>query len=284
MGNRFLLATALGLLALMSAPAFAQVERCNNIQNLNEAKTCIQAAYKAADHTLNVAYKISRKAMDANQKILLRDAQRAWIKFRDAECEWEANIVSDGSNTELMKLGCLAKLTIHRTKTLVEEMDNAQRAADPLAYQDDDGAELLSFYSYGPILFGQTAASIEVELGEKIALTENGAEDMTVCYMARFPRFPEALLMVEKGIITRVEVDASVGNTLGVSVGDSFASVKKKFPHAEIELQKYVDNAHEITVNSNPTGFSILFSEEDGKITNVRAGTARSVQLVEHCL
>ncbi|MBL4596679.1 MAG: DUF1311 domain-containing protein [Robiginitomaculum sp.] len=284
MRNYFVLAAALGLFIFMPNTALAQTGGCDSAQSFAQMKACAQNDYKTADGALNAAYQKNRDILDKKGKTLLRDAQRAWIKFRDAQCKWEADIVRGGRDVELIKLACLADLTMKRTKILTEETNAAQSGSDPLANQDDHGAELLDYRSYGPIRFGQTVASIEAELGEKIALTENGAEDIEFCYMARFPRYPKALLMVEKGIITRADVDASVGNTLGVSVGDSFASVKTKFPNAEIGLQKYIDNAHEITIHSNPIGFSILLSEEAGKITDIRAGTAQSVQLVEHCL
>ncbi|PHR62520.1 MAG: hypothetical protein COA47_03875 [Robiginitomaculum sp.] len=284
MKNHFVLAATLGLLIVLPTDGFAQTSDCDSALSFAEMMSCAQNDYKTADGALNIAYRKNQETLNTKGKTLLRDAQRAWIKFRNAECKWEADTVRGGRDAELTKLACLADLTMKRTKTLNEEANAAQASADPLANQDDHGAELLDYRSYGPIRFGQTVASIEVELGEKITLTEYGAEDMTQCYMARFPRYPNALLMVEKGIVTRAEVDASVGNTLGVSVGDSFASVQAKFPNAEIELQKYVMNAHEITIHSSPAGFSILLLEEAGKITQIRAGTAESVQYVEHCL
>jgi len=284
MKNHFVLTAIFGLLMAMPTHVFAQIGTCENAESFAQMQACAQNDYRAADGALNIAYQKNREALDAKGNALLRNAQRAWIKYRDAECKWEADTVRGGRDAELIKLACLADLTMKRTRTLTEETAVTQPDFDPLANHGDHGAELLHFSAYGPIRFGQTVASIEAELGEKIALTEKGAEDIAFCYMARFPRYPKALLMVEKGVVTRADVDASVDNTIGVSVGDSFASVKTKFPNAEIGLQKYIMNAHEITIHSNPRGFSILLSEEGGKITQIRAGTAKAVQYVERCL
>ena len=52
-----------------------------------QARICVNAAYDVEDARLNRAYKAAMARMPtAQRRIALRDAQRAWIKARDAEC------------------------------------------------------------------------------------------------------------------------------------------------------------------------------------------------------
>lgn len=40
--------------------------------------------------------------------------QRAWITFRDAECDAEYAIEAPGSNAEVMRTGCILDMTLER--------------------------------------------------------------------------------------------------------------------------------------------------------------------------
>jgi uncharacterized protein YecT (DUF1311 family) len=45
---------------------------------------CVQQEYERQDARLNAAYKKLMASLEASQQSKLRDAQRAWVKFRDA--------------------------------------------------------------------------------------------------------------------------------------------------------------------------------------------------------
>jgi uncharacterized protein YecT (DUF1311 family) len=49
---------------------------------------------------------------------MLRDAQRAWIPFRDAACAAEAQIARGGTAMGFVTLLCLDRLTRARTEDL----------------------------------------------------------------------------------------------------------------------------------------------------------------------
>jgi uncharacterized protein YecT (DUF1311 family) len=51
-------------------------------------KECIAAEDKKQDVRLNKAYLAALKVLAPARKKQLRDAQRAWVKFRDADCSF----------------------------------------------------------------------------------------------------------------------------------------------------------------------------------------------------
>jgi len=124
--------TALLLICGLSSPtARAEDINCNDIRNTVESNFCADRDYKAADEALNAAYrKVIERIADsgaeppydrASWEKLMREAQRAWIAYRDADCkgvvpmEW-----SGGTATTAAVLTCLREKTEARTKDLEE--------------------------------------------------------------------------------------------------------------------------------------------------------------------
>lgn len=112
------------LLALAAGPAAAQ--GCGDAVTQMEMNRCAAEAWDAADAELNRAY---GKALDAARAMdargdgaperTLREAQRAWVAFRDLACEAEAQPFQPGSITGLIQATCLERLTRARTDDLV---------------------------------------------------------------------------------------------------------------------------------------------------------------------
>ncbi len=119
---------ALALLVLGSA-AQAQTPGCADPQTQIEMNACAEREWQAADRALNEAYGQARAAMrrlDADfpqeargAEAALREAQRAWITFRDAACAVEGWPMRGGSAELLLIHGCLARLTRQRTEDLL---------------------------------------------------------------------------------------------------------------------------------------------------------------------
>ena len=114
--------------ALLLLPSMAFAQNCDDPQVQYEMNACAQIDWEEADIELNVAYKQARAAMrriDALQPAnkvgavtALRDAQRAWITFRDAACEAESILFRGGSMEPLILASCMADLTRRRTNDL----------------------------------------------------------------------------------------------------------------------------------------------------------------------
>ncbi len=86
---------------------------------------CAGDAYERADKALNAAWKEAVAAYkgDKGAEKLLLDAQRAWLKYRDAHCQASAYDSLGGSIWPLLHSGCLADLTRKRTQELVRMLE-----------------------------------------------------------------------------------------------------------------------------------------------------------------
>jgi uncharacterized protein YecT (DUF1311 family) len=124
---RTALAAALWLL-LVPAATPAQDADCGAAATQLDMNICADRAWKAADDALNAAYAMARdrmRALDASlpaadrgAEAALRDAQRAWITFRDAACAAEGFVYAGGSIRPMVVSLCLARLTAARTADL----------------------------------------------------------------------------------------------------------------------------------------------------------------------
>jgi uncharacterized protein YecT (DUF1311 family) len=107
--------------ALFAAPAMAQDDKkidCANAQVQFEMNICANRAYEAADKSLNEIYLKILASEDASGKNRLKAAQRAWLKFRDLECDFESAVNEGGTMYPMVYSGCLQGLTEERTKQL----------------------------------------------------------------------------------------------------------------------------------------------------------------------
>lgn len=107
--NKIIIA-AFMLFLKLSTTSFGQTQLQMNTEAANK--------YKAADKELNKYYKLAIESVDTKQKKLLIEAQRNWIKFRDAKCVFEAARYEGGSIQPLVKSQCLEATTKIRTEDL----------------------------------------------------------------------------------------------------------------------------------------------------------------------
>ncbi|MEM6667156.1 MAG: lysozyme inhibitor LprI family protein [Pseudomonadota bacterium] len=75
---------------------------------------CLGRSIDAWDAILNEAYRAARVGLDDAQRSLLRDAQRAWITFRDKRCALEASYYRGGTLAGVVHGGCLEHETAIR--------------------------------------------------------------------------------------------------------------------------------------------------------------------------
>ncbi|MCG6573340.1 DUF1311 domain-containing protein [Pseudomonas sp. AF32] len=79
--------------------SITQADDCANATTQGEMNQCAAQEKKAADDELNSLYKqiTARLKDNPEAKQLLVKAQRAWVGFRDAECNFSASGVEGGS-------------------------------------------------------------------------------------------------------------------------------------------------------------------------------------------
>lgn len=112
-------ALLLGLVALLPLPALAQQPRCDPNGTQMEINACAYEDYARADAALNAEWKHAKAFADqiGAGKALL-SAQRAWITYRDGQCEAEAAAFAGGSIQPTIRAGCLSRMTQARTVEL----------------------------------------------------------------------------------------------------------------------------------------------------------------------
>jgi uncharacterized protein YecT (DUF1311 family) len=91
---------------------------CNHAVAQQEMNICADKDYRKVDAVLNAVYRDAMKGLEDHDRGLLREAQRAWIKFRDAECTYTSASNEGGSIYPLVYSGCLTELTKARIKQL----------------------------------------------------------------------------------------------------------------------------------------------------------------------
>jgi uncharacterized protein YecT (DUF1311 family) len=89
-----------------------------NAQTQLEMNMQSAAEVKKADAEMTKAYKQAMAAQDEKGKKLLLEAQRAWIKYKEAHCKSVSNTLEGGSAYPMEYNGCITELTKARTKEL----------------------------------------------------------------------------------------------------------------------------------------------------------------------
>ena len=114
------------LILIMSVAAHAQGpaknEPCADAQSQAEMNICWGKEYKAADATLNQVYRQLFAKLDDEQKAQLKNAQTAWLKYRDANCEFVADQYKGGSMRPMIAAICLADITSNRSTELKNQI------------------------------------------------------------------------------------------------------------------------------------------------------------------
>lgn len=148
-------------------------------------------------------------------------------------------------------------------------------AVKPVKAQD----LLLSTHAVGPVIFGTPLSQVEISLGQAMRLDET---DNPECSFVSFKALPKVRFMVEKGVITRADVDQEIANTSGIQVGDTEDQVRQQHASVKVKPHEYVKGGHVLTVKGD--GKSALVMDSDGtKIIRIRAGLEPSVSNAEGC-
>ena len=133
-------AAAICLASLLTTTALADdLPDCIDPQSQMEMTYCAGVDYEKADADLNAIWPDIVAAARTNDEYVadeardrgvpttleaLRTAQRAWIKFRDAQCEYEAYEVFGGTMQPMVGSMCLARLTRERIAVLAPVLES----------------------------------------------------------------------------------------------------------------------------------------------------------------
>lgn len=132
-----MIGTFVAALALQASQAGAPRRyRCDDPQNQVEMTACAGIDFERADAELNATWrKAIARARSADREFedirgaddrpgseaVLREAQRAWIIFRDAHCTLNGYDARGGTMEPMLYNGCRARITRERTFQLRSE-------------------------------------------------------------------------------------------------------------------------------------------------------------------
>ena len=91
---------------------------CQGTGDQTEITDCYAREFRKTDAQLNAVYKSLLVALDAEHQTLLRKAQRAWLTFRDADCNLDASEALHGSMEGMLVFMCMDAMTEKRIKDL----------------------------------------------------------------------------------------------------------------------------------------------------------------------
>ncbi|WP_376702587.1 lysozyme inhibitor LprI family protein [Mesorhizobium sp. ISC25] len=103
---------------VLAMPGFAFAQDKCAAKDQAAPNACADAASRKSDYKLNELYQQieARLKDDADTKALLVQAQRDWVKFRDAECSFQTAGAAGGSVAPTLIASCLDSLTQSRVK------------------------------------------------------------------------------------------------------------------------------------------------------------------------
>jgi uncharacterized protein YecT (DUF1311 family) len=123
-GRTLVAAAFAASLGFSSGDVHAQLIDCAHAETQGAMTMCAGAAAKAADGDLNKTYDTLIARIDDKHTIaLLRDAEKAWIAYRDKECGFETSLTVGGSIHPMVVAQCLETLTRARQKELQRQLD-----------------------------------------------------------------------------------------------------------------------------------------------------------------
>jgi uncharacterized protein YecT (DUF1311 family) len=129
------------ILLLAIAPGGARAQ-CDNPKTSEQRAQCVGDELRGSDRTINRVYGDLLKSLSPDDRIALRNDQRAWIKMRDQECgltwskgdreAWLADLLRDYQKTV-----CVVRFTNDRVQALYQyQKSNSISPAAPAAASD----------------------------------------------------------------------------------------------------------------------------------------------------
>lgn len=91
-------------------------ERCGDLTSTLEIVECVTELYDEWDARLNAIYKVALDAQQGERRTTLRDVQRAWLAYRDANCAFYRS--GEGSIAAIEGNTCMFALTRDRALEL----------------------------------------------------------------------------------------------------------------------------------------------------------------------
>jgi uncharacterized protein YecT (DUF1311 family) len=113
---------ALVLVSITIAGQKPKPKPCEDAQTQADMNICWGNEYKKADAKLNQTYQQLAAMLDDDEKAQLKNAENAWLKYRDTNCEFVADQYKGGSIRPMIAAICLADVTSNRATELKNQI------------------------------------------------------------------------------------------------------------------------------------------------------------------
>ena len=91
---------------------------CGDAETQDVMNACFALGFKDADERMNTAYRATLRNLDKAERLRVRAAQRAWLRYRELHCGAVAALWEGGSLQPTQFFACNASLTTARTKEI----------------------------------------------------------------------------------------------------------------------------------------------------------------------
>lgn len=144
--------------------------QCDNPKTDAARAECIKTELKGSDSTINRTYVELMKSLSPEDRITLRNEQRAWLKTRDQTCgitwskgdreAWFADLLKDHQKTV-----CVVRLTNSRVQALgdYQKANSVAPAANPALAAGSDGELVYDIQSNEPKTKGKWYFEVKVD-------------------------------------------------------------------------------------------------------------------------
>jgi hypothetical protein len=147
----------------------------------------------------------------------------------------------------------------------------------------DPGSWIVTVRGIGPIEAGMTLDEANAAAGNRLVIPPKPEE----CDWVKIENVTDLLLMVERGTISRVDIqrDSRITTESGAKIGDTEARIKSLYPGVVTKPHAYT-NGHYLVVTPSATAdqrFRLVFETDGEKVLRYRSGRMPSVEYVEGC-
>ncbi|MGQ3891434.1 lysozyme inhibitor LprI family protein [Legionella sp. CNM-4043-24] len=121
---KFIIFTTAGLLFHTVEGVAGNYNRCiSKAVTTADTRNCIEVENKVADKQLNESYINLLKLLSLSGQKKLKYSERAWLKFRDAECKFSGHSMEGGTGEYILIRRCYLTMTEERIIQLNKELD-----------------------------------------------------------------------------------------------------------------------------------------------------------------
>ncbi|MFK6685772.1 lysozyme inhibitor LprI family protein [Acinetobacter baumannii] len=127
---KFMRITFLIMSTITCSVTFAGIDKCSNLPNQSALNNCSSNVLNSANQKINTVYANYMKELSPTEKLQLKEAQRAWIQYKEKDCQFQSSPVLKGSLYQFVHNACLVEKTETRTKEL-QDMQECRSGNEP---------------------------------------------------------------------------------------------------------------------------------------------------------